>query len=154
MIENVIKKDSRIEPFSEDKISNGLFKAVKAAGGSDREKSDNIARKVIDNLNEKFGTLDTIKSDTILDEVETALIKGGHDKVSRAFILYRYRDKMFRKPEDTEKDNILIKEYISKDAWDVKENSNMGYSLQGLNFNLSSKVTQNYWLTSAYPTEI
>ena len=36
----------------------------------------------------------------------------------------------------------------------VKENSNMTYSLQGLNVHITHKVIANYWLNSIYPREI
>ena len=36
----------------------------------------------------------------------------------------------------------------------VKENSNMGYSLQGLNNYISSEVSKTYWLNKIYPQEI
>ena len=154
MIKFVEKKDCRLEAFDAQKIKNGIFKAVQDAGGTDRQKSDKIGDLVLAKLNTKFPVQETIKYIDVLDAIEETLIKGGHDKVARSFILYRYRDSMLRKPGDTDKDNSLIKEYIDKSDWAVKENSNMGYSLQGLNFNMSSKVTQNYWLTEIYPAEI
>jgi ribonucleoside-triphosphate reductase len=38
--------------------------------------------------------------------------------------------------------------------WRVKENSNMSYSLQGLNNYLSSTVIAKYWITRIYPSNI
>jgi len=38
--------------------------------------------------------------------------------------------------------------------WKIKENSNMCYSLQGLNNYISSDVTSEYWLNRIYPPEI
>jgi anaerobic ribonucleoside-triphosphate reductase len=38
--------------------------------------------------------------------------------------------------------------------WRVKENSNMGYSLQGLNNYLAGKVSSSYWLHKIYSKEI
>ena len=48
----------------------------------------------------------------------------------------------------------LIENYIQKLDWKVKENSNMSYSLQGLNNFISSDVTSQYWLNRIYPPEI
>ena len=153
-IKFVEKRDGRIEEFNFQKIKNGIFKAVKAAGGINKEKSDLVAEKVFNLLNERFLNTETIKFNDILDTIETILIKNGHDKTARVFILYRYQDNTLRKAEDIEKDNILIKEYLDKSDWTVKENANMSYSLQGLNVNLSSKLTQNYFLSTIYPNEI
>jgi len=38
--------------------------------------------------------------------------------------------------------------------WKIKENSNMSYSLQGLNNYISSEITSEYWLNRIYPPEI
>jgi ribonucleoside-triphosphate reductase len=48
----------------------------------------------------------------------------------------------------------LVDHYIQKMDWKIKENSNMSYSLQGLNNYISSDVTSEYWLNSIYPPEI
>lgn len=48
----------------------------------------------------------------------------------------------------------LIEEYIGNEDWRVKENSNMGFSLQGLNFHVSSSIVARYWLEKFYPKEI
>jgi ribonucleoside-triphosphate reductase len=48
----------------------------------------------------------------------------------------------------------LVDSYLSKLDWQVKENSNMGYSLQGLNNYIFSEVSKTYWLNKVYPPEI
>ena len=48
----------------------------------------------------------------------------------------------------------LVENYIQKLDWKVRENSNMCYSLQGLNNFVSSDVTSQYWLNRVYPPEI
>ncbi len=48
----------------------------------------------------------------------------------------------------------IIEEYLQKLDWEVRENSNMTYSLQGLNFFVTSKVIRKYWLDKIYPEEI
>lgn len=56
------------------------------------------------------------------------------------------------------KDKIDVKEtvesYISKNDWRVKENSNVGYSISGLQKNTASKILGNYTLNEIYPKEI
>lgn len=47
-----------------------------------------------------------------------------------------------------------INDYINKESWEVRENSNQSYSLQGLNTFLSSKTIKSYWLNSVYPQNI
>ncbi len=48
----------------------------------------------------------------------------------------------------------IIEEYLQKLDWEVRENSNMTYSLQGLNFFVTSKVIRKYWLDKIYTEEI
>lgn len=48
----------------------------------------------------------------------------------------------------------LIKEYIERNDWRVNENSNMAYSLQGLNYYLYSTLVARYWLENIYPKDI
>lgn len=57
-------------------------------------------------------------------------------------------------PIDNQTDTSLIDNYLDELDWRVKENSNMGYSLQGLNNHISSAVTKNYWLNKVYTPEI
>jgi len=60
-IEFIEKKDGRIAPFDTEKIKNGIFRAVKEAGGNDKEKSDTIALKVIASLEEKANGSNKVK---------------------------------------------------------------------------------------------
>ena len=48
----------------------------------------------------------------------------------------------------------VIEEYVSLDDWRVNENSNMGYSLQGLNNHIVESMTQKYWLNKVYRKEL
>jgi len=44
--------------------------------------------------------------------------------------------------------------YLSRLDWKIKENSNLSYSLQGLNNHIVSETIKEYWLTKLYDTEI
>jgi ribonucleoside-triphosphate reductase len=48
----------------------------------------------------------------------------------------------------------LVDQYLDIEDWRVKENSNMSYSLQGLNNYLSSTIIAKYWITRIYPSNI
>lgn len=47
-----------------------------------------------------------------------------------------------------------IDRYLNKADWQVNENSNQSYSLQGLNNYISSAASKNYWLEKLYTPEI
>lgn len=52
-------------------------------------------------------------------------------------------------------DNIsLVENYLKQLDWKVNENSNMSYSIQGLNNYIASEISKNYWLNKIYPTNI
>jgi ribonucleoside-triphosphate reductase len=48
----------------------------------------------------------------------------------------------------------LVDQYLKKTDWKIHENSNMDYSLQGLNNYLSSEVSKVYWLNEIYSPQI
>lgn len=48
----------------------------------------------------------------------------------------------------------LINNYLNEIDWQVKENANMGYSLQGMNSYLSNELTKQYWLNNIYTEDV
>ncbi|MCK4394504.1 hypothetical protein KAX17_16495, partial [Candidatus Bipolaricaulota bacterium] len=48
----------------------------------------------------------------------------------------------------------LVENYLNDCDWRVRENSNMTYSLQGLNTHITDKVISRYWLNKIYPREV
>ncbi len=89
----------------------------------------------------------------IQDIVEAVLLDSPFFKTAKAYILYREQHAQIR--QITTKANVdLVNHYIQKLDWKINENSNMCYSLQGLNNYISSEVTSEYWLNSIYPPEI
>ena len=52
-------------------------------------------------------------------------------------------------------DNIaLVDNYLKQLDWKVNENSNMSYSIQGLNNYIASEISKQYWLNKIYPSHI
>ncbi len=89
----------------------------------------------------------------IQDIVERVLLDSPFYKTAKAYIIYREQHSQLRKIAVKENVNLMEK-YISQLDWKVKENSNMSYSLQGLNNYISSDITAEYWLNKIYPPEI
>ena len=48
----------------------------------------------------------------------------------------------------------LVDSYLRLLDWKVNENSNMAYSIQGLNNYISSEISKQYWLNKIYPVEV
>lgn len=48
----------------------------------------------------------------------------------------------------------LVENYLKQLDWKVRENSNMTFSVQGLNNYIASEISKNYWLNKIYTPEI
>ena len=59
-------------------------------------------------------------------------------------------------PNTKEQDlnSSLVVSYLKQLDWQVKENSNMSYSIQGLNNYIASEISKKYWLNKIYPEHI
>ncbi|HSV96650.1 MAG TPA: ribonucleoside triphosphate reductase [Spirochaetota bacterium] len=155
-VQYIRKRDGRILPFDAEKITDAIFKAAKAVGGSNRETAQSVCDSVVgilDILHYKEGRTPTVEN--VQDLVEKMLIERGHARVAKAFILYREQHRKIREGKDLLNEGIqLIEHYLDRSDWRVNENSNMSYSLQGLNNHIASAITAKYWLERLYPPEI
>lgn len=150
----IVKRNGLKVIFDEKKIENVIWKAVKSVGGCDKEKSDKITKVVIERINARFLKEDVPTVEQVQDIVEEVLIKAGHDKVAKSYVLYRHQHELLRSKEQMLSDFDVVDSYVSKEDWRVRENSNMSYSLQGLRNHISSNLVSNYWLMKVYPIEI
>ena len=147
MIEFIRKRDGRLVPYVEDKISQAIIKAVRAVGGSDFERVVDITRQVggILSVLYKDGRVPTVEN--VQDLVEKILIENGHAQTAKTYILYRKQHESLRQTREFMRESIeSIDSYLVREDWRVNENANMGYSLQGLNNHIAAKITSNYWL--------
>ncbi len=155
LIKEIRKRDGRVVPFDIKRIEEAVHKAVRAVGEKDDGISQKIAQMVLDRLNNDFGEDKIPGVEDIQDRVESCLIKEGYDKIAKAYILYREKRTQLRDMEKAFDEMLdLIDEYITQEDWRVKENSNMSYSLQGLNNHISAAISSRYWLERVYPREI
>ncbi|MBP0980727.1 MAG: hypothetical protein J5968_00850, partial [Oscillospiraceae bacterium] len=53
MIKEIVKRDGRTVEFELDKITDAIYKAAKALGGSDRKMAESLAKEVVEYLEEK-----------------------------------------------------------------------------------------------------
>jgi anaerobic ribonucleoside-triphosphate reductase len=150
----VRKRDGKLEPFDQERITNAIWKAVKAVGGKDREQSKRVSDQVLVELKNRFGEDGVPTVEEIQDVVEKMLIENGHAQTAKAYILYRKQHQDMRELAALLSSADLVDQYLEIEDWRVRENSNMSYSLQGLNNYLSSTVIAKYWITRIYPTNI
>lgn len=148
----VQKRDGRLATFDFTKIQAAIFKAGKATGEFETETAQQLALRV---LNMAQMTLITTKPNVeqLQDLVEEVLLTSPFRKTAKAYILYR--DQHARLREMVQKADVaLIDNYLDQLDWQVQENSNMSYSLQGLNNYISSEISKTYWLNKIYPADI
>ncbi len=88
-IKNIIKRSGAVVPFNPARIQNAIYRAAVSVGGRDKVKSESLAEKVVQFLEMECGDGHTPSIEEIQDAVEKTLIKNGHSKVAKAYILYR-----------------------------------------------------------------
>jgi ribonucleoside-triphosphate reductase len=153
-ISQIRKRSGEIVDFKEDKITNAIFKALKAVGVDDFSKARQYAGEVAGALGKKFHIRSIPAVEEVQDIVEEVLISNREIKAAKAYILYRDQQARLREMKSMINSNDLIDSYLNQSDWRVKENSNMSYSLQGLNNHLASIISSNYWLNKVYTANI
>ena len=152
MYKSIKKRDGRTAKFDRKKIEKAIEKAGLETGEFDAAQAVELTDKVL-------GVLETRNQkrlpsvEDIQDIVEDALIDSKFKKTAKAYIIYRDQHKKLR--EITSNIHVdLIDKYLGNLDWKVNENSNMGYSLQGLNNYVSAEITKTYWLDKIYTSKI
>lgn len=152
MFEEIKKRDGRTAKFDSSKITMAVAKAGKATGEFREKEAKKMTLRILTLAHEMC--LDSIPEvEEIQDIVERVLLDSPYFKTAKAYILYREQHAQIR--NIVAKVNVdLVETYIQKLDWKIKENSNMCYSLQGLNNYISSDITKEYWLNRIYPHEL
>ena len=152
MYKSIKKRDGRTVKFDRKKIEKAIEKAGLETGEFDKKTAKELTEKVLAVL-EARNQKQLPGVEDIQDIVEDALIDSKFKKTAKAYIIYRDQHKKLR--EITSNAHVdLIDQYIGNLDWKVNENSNMGYSLQGLNNYVSAEVTKTYWLDKIYTPKI
>jgi ribonucleoside-diphosphate reductase beta chain len=111
-IEYIIKRDFSTKPFSLDKITGAIHKAMNAVGNGSKENAEGVALSVyqslIDRKNNDLTYVPTIEE--VQDIVETQLMESKFKEVAKAYILYRNKRSQQRESDIFEK-RINLKPY-------------------------------------------
>lgn len=155
-ISRIKKRDGAIVDFTQDKITNAIYKAMQSQGIDDHMEAQHVSDIVVFVLEEKFGGYTIPSVEQIQDIVEMVLMKQGYHEVAKAYILYREKHKTIREARETGINlERLIKDYINDHDWKVRENSNEGVvSFSGLNARISGEVLSNFALNNLYSERI
>jgi ribonucleoside-triphosphate reductase (formate) len=142
------KRDGRVVPFDPEKITEAIFKAAQAVGGSNRTIAENLTRQVIESVRDKIPASVIPTVEEVQDAVEVALIENGHARTAKVYILYRDRRTRIREGKSELMD--VVKEIL------IEENREKG----GSNSSPSAKMIQiataaskQYYLSNLLPEE-
>jgi len=153
-LEFVRKRDGRVVPFEESRIVAAIERALAEVGKPAPELARELARQVTQVLAARFGPLfGPPHVEEIQDVVEEVLMGAGLSEAAKAYILYREQHRKLRELKELV-DPSLVEQYLREADWRVRENSNMTFSLQGLNVFLTEKIIGKYWLNHIYPPHI
>lgn len=154
-LKEVKRRTGEIVPFEKKKIEEAIYKALTATDEGGKTLSRELSIRVIKILNRRFKKDEIPSVEEIQDIVEEVLILENLIETSKAYILYREQRKKLRESRIVSEEAVsLVDEYLKVSDWEVKENSNMAFSLQGLNHYVSAYVAKKYWLRKIYPKEI
>ena len=156
-MEKILDRKGRIVEFDSQRIEDAITKASNATKEFDAKEAKKLTKSVIKILNDfvknKESNLKAPTIEEIQDIVEKVLLSSDYKQTAKSYILYREQHKNMRDFVANSNVNI-IDDYLKQLDWQVNENSNMSYSIQGLNNYLASGMSKNYWLNKIYPPKI
>lgn len=148
---NIIKRDGSREPFDAGRIERAILAAGRATRELGEHEARALCRRVLAIAAATTEAEPTVEG--IQDVVEEVLIASPYRGSARAYILYREQHRVLRELQSAGQ-LALVDSYLDKSDWQVAENANMAFSLQGLNNHISSEVTRKYWLERLYSPEV
>ena len=155
LVHGKVYRDGSIVEFDQTKITNAIFKALTATGQGDGTRSKKISDRVIQILNRRFKKEEIPQVEQVQDIVEEVLILENLVETAKAYILYREQRRKIREAVGALDESVeMVDKYIKELDWQIKENANMAYSLQGLNYYGVAAITKKYWLNKVYPKKI
>src|SRR5512136_2451511 len=132
-IKLVTKRDGRVVPFTQERITNAIYRAAVAVGGRDKKTAERLSDQVVVLMEEKFTPDKTPSVEQIQDIVEKVLIENGHARTAKAYILYRderNRRRLQGKSTSEHKENVPWAKMWSVLNWAVDHGLN---TVEGLN---------------------
>lgn len=151
-IQKVRKRDGRKVPFEPVRVVDALHKAGQATGEFGHDEAQRLAFKVIQQATESLQTT-CPDVEQIQDMAEDILLMSPFRKTAKAFIIYREQHARRRELQNKTQTEI-VERYLDQLDWQVRENSNMAYSLQGLNNYISSGISERFWMREVYSPDI
>ncbi|MBT9176579.1 MAG: Anaerobic ribonucleoside-triphosphate reductase [Firmicutes bacterium] len=160
MFTEIRKRDKALAQFKQEKITLAILSALVATypertRAELRKLAEVISERVVYTLG-KRQLAETLPSvEEVQDTVEEVLMEVGERQTARRYIRYRLQHEEIRQNRKSFVDaQRVVLDYVSREDWRVNENSNMDFSLQGLNNHVIAEVTKGFWLYQLYPPEV
>lgn len=148
MFKTIQKRDGRVVPFDETKITDAVFKAARAVGGEDRQTAMELTIEVLKFLKKKYnGNLFGVED--VQDIVEKVLIEAGHARTAKAYILHR--DKRTRMRDAKGELMDAVEEILEETN---RENANISNSPSAKMLQIASAASKKYYLSRLIPEEM
>ncbi len=148
-------REGRIAKFDLERVEDAILKALQSANQGDEALATKLTTDFIKVLNKRFKEKEIPAVEEIQDLIEEVLVLEGLTETVKSFILYRDQRRKIRETLITTESAIeRVDQYLDKLDWEVQENANMAFSLQGLNHHGVSYIIKKYWLNKIYPKEI
>ncbi|MCL2175934.1 MAG: anaerobic ribonucleoside-triphosphate reductase [Treponema sp.] len=140
MFTSIIKRDGEEKTFDDGKITNAIYKCLRANGKDDRHLAIKLTLDVLNKteqeLSDKKPTVEYIQ-----DQVENVLIEQGLAKAAKSYILYR-EDRSRRREARSELMNA-VSEILQETN---RDNANVGNSPSAKVLQISEIASKNYYL--------
>lgn len=159
-IEKIRKRDGRIVPFEQKKITQAIYKAMQAVSEGDRKDAKKVSDSVVKELEKRFDGKEFKKErdyptvENIQDIVERQLILHKYPDTAKAYILYRDLHSRMRNINNIFDIGAMIQTYLDKHDWRINNDSSIDYSLQGMYKHMINVMSEKYWMNEVYTDEM
>ncbi len=160
MFAMIRKRDKSVTPFKPIKITLAIQSALLANYPErTREELSRLAEVISERVIYTLGKRQLAEAipcvEEVQDTVEEVLMEVGERQTARRYIRYRLQHEEIRQQKKSFVDaQRLVLDYVAREDWRVNENSNMDFSLQGLNNHVIAEITTGFWLYQLYPPEV
>jgi ribonucleoside-triphosphate reductase len=158
-IKQIRKRDGRIVSFTQDRITQAVYKAFQSAGQDDLRIAERVSDRVTAKLEQMFGEATTPTVEQTQDLVEKTLMEMEHFDVAKSYIIYREKHQEKREMDVSKRAIVdfarrLFKGYVGGADWRSKENSNSGQiTFQGANARFAGDLWNIFALDELYPMQ-
>src|SRR5574344_649190 len=154
IITQIRKRSGEIVPFDRNKITKAIRNAQEAISEKNDSLAEELSTKIVENIAKHFHKHTIPAVEEVQDIVEATLIENKQISLAKTYIIYRDQHRQIRDISKDISDEKLMEDYLGRADWRLKENSNMSFSVQGLNNYIASAVSARYWLNKLYPENI